>query len=87
MEDKQTESRIVSGYLISAMNLRKTPSLKGEILQIIPKGTKITINLDEGTKDFFKVNIKSVPGYLMKKFVKIPKKVDTDAKQSNTNNG
>ena len=91
MEDIQTKPTYVFGVLKASMNFRRTPSPKGTILQVIPKGTKIKINLDDAVGDYFKVIFKSVPGYLKKEFIKLPtkkvEKVEPDATNTSENNG
>lgn len=50
----------------SKLRVRKTPSLKGEVIGELDKGTKVTI-LNDKSADFYKIE----GGYCMKNFIEI----------------
>ena len=53
------------------LNIRKGPNKKEDVLCIVDKGSKLTIN-DKTTKDWFKVTTEDgVEGFCMKKFVEV----------------
>lgn len=54
------------------LRVRKEPSLDGEILTTIHKGSQVVIDLDKSTKDFYKISyVAGVEGYCMKKFIAV----------------
>ena len=50
----------------SKLRIRKTPSLKGDVIGELEKGTKVEI-LDDKSAKFYKIN----DGYCMKDFIEI----------------
>lgn len=63
----------ITGVVIGCnkLNVRKKPGLKSEVVTVINAKTKLTINLEESAKDWYKVTVKpGVEGYCMKKYVK-----------------
>jgi len=53
------------------LNVRKVPSMKGDILEVISKGTTITLGNSKSDSDWVKVTLDTgVHGFVMKKFVK-----------------
>ena len=60
----------VSGCL--RLNVRKEPSLNGEVICELPVGTTLMIDSDKSTEDWFNVCLEiGGEGYCMKKFVTI----------------
>lgn len=60
----------VSGCL--RLNVRKEPSLTGEVVCEVSVGTTLMIDSDKSTEEWFKVYTETgVEGYCMKKFVTI----------------
>ena len=60
----------VSGCL--RLNVRKEPSLTGEVICEVSVGTTLMIDSDKSTEEWFKVYTETgVEGYCMKKFVTI----------------
>lgn len=52
------------------LNIRVAPVANARIEAIVDAGTKLTININESTDDWFKITTESgVNGYCMKKFV------------------
>lgn len=62
------EKKPVFGTVVkcSKLRIRKTPSLKGEVLGELEKGTKVII-LDDKSAKFYKIE----GGYCMKDFIEI----------------
>lgn len=54
------------------LRVRKEPSVDGEILTTIHKGSQVVIDLDKSTSDFYKISyVAGVEGYCMKKFIAV----------------
>lgn len=61
---------IVSGC--SRLNIRKEPSLTGEVVCEVSKGTALMVDTSKSTEDWFRVYTETgVEGYCMKNFVTI----------------
>lgn len=59
---------VVSGC--GKLNIRKKPSMSGEIVCEVPLKTEFVINIDKSTDEWYSVsNSDGVKGYCMKKFV------------------
>lgn len=53
-----------------SLNVRKEPSMNGEILCTIPVGTQVRIDLELSTEDWYKIRAKKgVDGFCMKKYI------------------
>lgn len=54
------------------LNVRKLPNPNGQVLCVITEGTKVQIDTDESTVDWYKVCTNAgVSGYCMKKFITV----------------
>lgn len=63
---------IVTGC--SKLNVRVKPNIKATVASVIDANTEVIVNLDESTKDWYKVMVKGVnDGFCMKKFITIKK--------------
>lgn len=71
------EEKFVTGIVegCQKLNVRKQPkklSNGDNVITIITKGTKVTIEEEGSTKDWYKVTVKpGTTGFCMKKFIKI----------------
>lgn len=73
MEKKETKKEVrhiskFRGRVKALLNLRKEPSLEGEILTTMPKGTVIEYSASKN-KEWVKVTYKDFTGYAMVKFI------------------
>lgn len=54
------------------LNVRKEPAANSKVVRIIDKGTKVEIDEEKSTKDFYAVKVNpNTSGYCMKKFLAI----------------
>lgn len=53
------------------LNVRKKADVKADVIAVIDAKTEVTVNTDESVKDWYKVNVKGVDGFCMKKFITI----------------
>lgn len=61
-----------SVVLCEKLNIRKTPSMNGEIVQAIECGTKVVIDEENSTNDFYKIcTAAGVEGFCVKKYIAI----------------
>lgn len=61
-----------SVVLCEKLNIRKTPSINGEIVQTIACGTNVVIDEDNSTNDFYKIcTAAGVEGFCVKKYIAI----------------
>ena len=71
-EEKTVSETVGTVIECETLRVRKKPSLDGEILTTIHKGSQVVIDLDKSTKDFYKINyVAGVEGYCMKKFIAV----------------
>lgn len=71
-EEKTVSETVGIVIECETLRVRKEPSLDGEILTTIHKGSQVVIDLDKSTKDFYKINyVAGVEGYCMKKFIAV----------------
>lgn len=74
-QEPKTKSKVcgvVSGCV--KLNVRKFPNQNSEVVRVIDVGEEITVDLDNSTNDWYKVQIYKVAdlhGYCMKKFVTV----------------
>lgn len=64
--------RVMAGVISDCkkLNIRNTPDKDGEIIAVLDVDTDVSINMDESTKDFYKVStLDGIEGYCMTKFV------------------
>lgn len=68
VDTPKVEKKTVYGTVVncSKLRIRKTPSLKGDVLGELDKGTKVEI-LDDKPSKFYKIE----GGYCMKDFIEI----------------
>ena len=64
-------ARMEAGIIVGCARLRvrKEPNLKGTTLTELPVNTKVQINMSESTADWYKVRVKGVEGFCMKKYI------------------
>lgn len=54
------------------LNLRAEPSTKGEVVTTLNPNTKVVINYEESTSEWYKVSVKNkLEGYCLKKYVTV----------------
>lgn len=66
----------VSGVVTSCLklNVRKAPSADGEVLTIIDASSKVMVDVDSSTEQFYKVFTEaSIEGFCMKKYITLKK--------------
>lgn len=69
-EETKTVFGVVDGC--DSLNVRKESNKESDVLCIINKSTKIVIDLENSTEDFYKVSTsQGIDGYCMKKFISI----------------
>ena len=74
-QEPETKSKVcgvVSGCV--KLNVRKFPNQNSEVVRVIDAGEEITVDLDNSTNDWYKVQIykaADLHGYCMKKFVTV----------------
>lgn len=70
---EQTKPETLKGIVTAdKLNVRKVPSLNGEVAAAINKNTKVRINVEKSTLDWYKVSTSTgVSGYCMKKFIEV----------------
>lgn len=54
------------------LNVRKNPNTTSAILFTITKDTKVEINLEESTTEWYKVIVNGQEGFCMKKYITLP---------------
>ena len=66
-------ARMVTGTIIGCAKLRvrKQPNLKGSVLNELPVNTKVQVNMTESTADWYKVHVKGMEGFCMKKYIAV----------------
>jgi hypothetical protein len=68
--EEKTERGIVCGCIVLAV--RENATINSKILTTIPTNTKVTVDPDNSTKDFYKVLTKDgIEGFCMRSFIKI----------------
>lgn len=53
------------------LNVRKEAKANSNVLCILNKGDKVTINLNESTEDFYRISTKTIEGFCMKNFIEL----------------
>lgn len=53
------------------LNVRKTPSLKADVVEVISANTKVIIDEAKSTADWYKVRVKGTDGFCMKKYITV----------------
>ena len=62
---------VYGAVVCDKLNVRKKPAISAEVLIKINKGTKVKIDQEKSTKEWYKVVTKGVDGYCMKKFIEL----------------
>ena len=78
-----------TGTTTDNLNLREKPSTDSAILTVIPKGTKLNLEVS-GSKDWFKTTFAGKSGYVSAQFIALDKNETTDAylkAKNTTSNG
>lgn len=72
-ENSITNNDAVFGVVIAELlNVRENPSRDAVALEVIKKGDKIGVNVNESTDEWYKVSTdRTIVGYCMKKFIAI----------------
>lgn len=74
VEEPVKAHRIKFGVVVNcdALNVRNNANVKSIALCTIKKGDKVKIDVDDSTKDFYKVILKSgIEGFCMKKYITV----------------
>lgn len=73
MEKEKGRSMIKNGVIVNCkyVNIRKTPTKKGNIVATIPFDTIVRVEIDASTKTFYKVFYEDKEGYCIKTCVSI----------------
>jgi uncharacterized protein YgiM (DUF1202 family) len=70
VEKEQIKKGIVSNCL--SLAVRKTPSIKSEIIHVLKYGSEVAIGEKESTDKFYKVSTMSgIEGYCAKEFIEL----------------
>ena len=67
--EKPKKNRVKIGVTKVALNLREEPSSDADILYVIPKGSAIVINGENG--EYYKVTVEGLSGYCIKAYVDV----------------
>lgn len=67
------ENKSVKGITTVNLRIRKSPSLKADILDIIKKGTVVKVYLQKSSKDFYYIYKEGITGYCLKDYITLPK--------------
>ena len=59
-------------YDCKKLNIRKSPNANAQVLFTIPKDTKVKIDLNESTVEWYKVTVNNKVGFCMKKYISLP---------------
>lgn len=62
---------VFGAVVCDKLNVRKKPNISAEVLLKINRGTKVKIDTEKSTKEWYKVVTKGVDGYCMKKFIEL----------------
>lgn len=74
---KNLEPKLVKGYIIGTSNLRvrRHPSKKAEVVTIIDNRTLLNVDVNNSTKNFYKVQLKVLgkkyDGFVVKEYVEV----------------
>ena len=61
----------IAKVLPELCNIRKTPSMSGEVLKVVPKNAEFKVVMDESTDDFVAVNVDGTIAYIKKDCVTV----------------
>ena len=61
----------IAKVLPELCNIRKTPSMSGEVLKVVPKNAEFKVVMDESTDDFVAVNVDGTMAYIKKDCVTV----------------
>lgn len=61
----------IARVLPDLCNIRKTPSMSGEVLKVVPKNAEFKVVMDESTDDFVAVNVDGTMAYIKKDCVTV----------------
>lgn len=71
LKDVEEEPKVTGVvYKCSHLNVRKTPTLKGDVLIVIKEGSEVEV-LRELDTPWMKVSIGSLTGFVMTKFIEV----------------
>lgn len=74
-ETVEVKPNIAEGKVVKCtrLNVRKNPKKDAEILKVITTNTRVTIDLDNSNKSWYKLVGGELAGYVMKEFIEISK--------------
>lgn len=63
----------LSGLVVNCkkLNVRKSPDLKADVLTVIDAKAKVVIDESKSTEDWYKVRVKGIDGFCMKKYITV----------------
>jgi hypothetical protein len=56
-------------YNCGFLNVRKNPSSKGEIINLLKSGYEVDVDLSGSTDRYYRITIKGVEGFCLKEFI------------------
>lgn len=62
---------VYGAVVCDKLNVRKKPAISAEVLLKINRGTRVKIDQEKSTKEWYKIVTKGVDGYCMKKFIEL----------------
>lgn len=68
----QPESIFGTVYDCKNLNIRKHPNTNSQILFTVSKGTKIKIDVESSTAEWYKILVNDQEGFCMKKYISLP---------------
>lgn len=74
--DQPRDDELGSVFNCERLNIRATPSVMAEVLDIVNKGTKVRVNESTSTPGFYSVTVRYpdgsiLDGYAMRKYIKL----------------